>query len=207
MVFSFFVGPRYKRRALGVLWIEAMSESVPSSWFAALYEAKAAQLVLYGRALGLSHSEAEDVLQEVFVALVGLREAPRSPEHYCVRAFRNRAMNWRRGFWRRLAREWESSWWFERSADEHPAEPFAMRCLASLPREQREAIVLKFWHGHTFEEIGEITGVSPHTAAGRYRYGLNRIRACLKGTQHEGFERFGDDVAILDSPESLQQDA
>ena len=40
------------------------------TWCEALYEAKAAELILYGRALGLSHGEAEDVLQETFLALM-----------------------------------------------------------------------------------------------------------------------------------------
>ena len=34
-----------------------------AGWCENLYRAKAADLLLYGRALGLSHSEAEDVLQ------------------------------------------------------------------------------------------------------------------------------------------------
>jgi len=49
------------------------------SWCEQLYEAKSADLLLYGRALGLSHSEAEDVLQETFVALMGLQALPRQP--------------------------------------------------------------------------------------------------------------------------------
>src|ERR1700733_466407 len=82
-------------------------------WCQPLYEAKAAGLILYGRALGLSHSEAEDVLQETFLALLQLPQQPEEPEHYCVRAFRNRALNFHRSLWRRLAREWESIRWFE----------------------------------------------------------------------------------------------
>ena len=39
---------------------------------------KAAELILYGRALGLSHSEAEDVLQETFLAL--MQKAADSPQ-------------------------------------------------------------------------------------------------------------------------------
>ena len=39
-------------------------------WRQQLYETKASELILYGRALGLSHSEAEDVLQETFVTLL-----------------------------------------------------------------------------------------------------------------------------------------
>ena len=41
-----------------------------SIWCESLYEAKAAELILYGRALGLTHGEAEDVLQETFLALM-----------------------------------------------------------------------------------------------------------------------------------------
>lgn len=187
--------------------MKRLNESIPKSWVAALYEAKAAHLILYGRALGLSHCESEDVLQEVFVGLVGLREVPNNPEHYCVRSFRNRSMNLRRGFWRRLAREMESSCWFEPATAEHPAEQAAMKCLARLPEEQREVIVLKLWHGHTFDEIGDLTGVSPHTAAGRYRYGLHRIRNCLKGISDEELERFGSDVEIMDPARPLGQGA
>src|SRR5258708_38574997 len=74
-------------------------------WCESLYEGKAAQLVLYGRALGLSHSEAEDVLQETFLALLQQEERPEKPLHYCLRSFRNRALNYRRSLWRRLARQ------------------------------------------------------------------------------------------------------
>ena len=87
-------------------------------------------MILYGRALGLSHSEAEDVLQETFVALLQREKAPEEPDHYCVRAFRNRAFNYRRSLWRRLVRELESTRWFERSESETPQERAAMRALA-----------------------------------------------------------------------------
>jgi RNA polymerase sigma-70 factor (ECF subfamily) len=63
-----------------------------------------------------------------------------------------------------------------------------MECLASLPTEQREVIVLKIWHDLTFERIGELVGVSPNTVAGRYRYGLRRIRTCLEGMTYERLE-------------------
>ena len=63
-----------------------------------------------------------------------------------MRSFRNRALNHKRSLWRRLTRELESLRWFEKSPDETPAERAAMRCLAELPVEQREAIVLKIWN-------------------------------------------------------------
>jgi RNA polymerase sigma-70 factor (ECF subfamily) len=163
---------------------ETVTGPEQSAWCESLYEARAAELILYGRALGLSHGEAEDVLQETFLALLKmvappLGKLPLEPEHYCVRSFRNRALNHRRSLWRRLTRELESLRWFEKSPGESEAERAAMDCLATLPVEQREAIVLKIWHRFTFEEIGGLLGISPNTAAGRYRYGLQKIKRQL----------------------------
>jgi len=176
-----------------------VNEPGEPNWCERLYEAKAAGLILYGRALGLSHGEAEDVLQETFVALLQRAVEPAQPEHYCVRSFRNRALNYRRGLWRRLTRELESRCWFERSPGETLQERAAMRCLAELPGEQREVIVLKIWHEYTFEELGELLQLSPNTVAGRYRYGLQKLRACLKGETYERMELLGDAVAFLDA--------
>jgi RNA polymerase sigma-70 factor (ECF subfamily) len=157
-------------------------------WQQRLYRDKSAELLLYGRALGLSHSEAEDVLQETFLALLKLEEEPRNPMHYCVRGFRNRALNYKRGWLRRLTRELESHRWFERTENQPPAELAAMNCLQNLPTEQREVIVLKIWHELTFEEIASIQEISPNTAAGRYRYGLQKLRECLKEQDYEELE-------------------
>jgi RNA polymerase sigma-70 factor (ECF subfamily) len=171
-------------------------------WRERLYHAKATGLILYGRALGLSHAEAEDVVQETFAALLELESEPENPEHYCIRSFRNRALNHRRSFWRRLTRELESRRWFEPVPEESPVERAAMRCLAGLPAAQREVIVLKLWHDRTFEEIGGLLGVSPHTAAGRYRYGLEKVRACLREQDYERdehTERAGGTDAFLEA--------
>jgi DNA-directed RNA polymerase specialized sigma24 family protein len=54
-----------------------------------------------------------------------------------------------------------------------------MRCLAELPIEQREIIVLKIWNRLTFDEIGNLLEISPNTAAGRYRYGLQKLKKQL----------------------------
>ena len=139
-----------------------------SHWCQSLYESHAPQILLYGRALGLSHSEAEDVLQETFVALMQKDEAPEEPKHYCLRSFRNRALNYKRGLWRRLTRELESHRWFER-AD------------------------------------GELLELSPNTAAGRYRYGLQKLRACLNGENYESMESTGEPTAFLDAPRTVAE--
>jgi RNA polymerase sigma-70 factor, ECF subfamily len=178
--------------------------SEPSRWCERLYRAKVAGLILYGRALGLSHAEAEDEVQETFVALMGRPQPPEQPEHYCVRSFRNRALNYRRSLWRRLTRELESRRWFERSPQENPHEEEAMQGLAALPRDQREVIVLKIWHDLTFDEIGELLDISPNTASGRYRYGLQKLRAQVKGTIYEHVERVGEPIAFVDAAPPLE---
>jgi RNA polymerase sigma-70 factor, ECF subfamily len=187
----------YKFGGCGVYNSKTVSGDEHSDWFEKFYEAKAMGLILYGRALGLSHGEAEDVLQETFLALMQKPEPPREPEHYCLRSFRNRALNYKRSLWRRLTRELESQRWFEKSPEESPAERDAMRCLAELPVEQREVVVLKIWNQYTFEEIGGLLEISPNTAAGRYRYGLQKIKAQLEGLVYERDRFTGKPLAFL----------
>jgi RNA polymerase sigma-70 factor, ECF subfamily len=162
-------------------------------WREQLYDRKAAELLLYGRALGLGQSEAEDVLQETFVALLKLEKRPDNPEHYCVRAFRNRALNFKRGLWRRVARELESARWFEPAESKNDLEEAAKRALARLPVDQREVIVLKIWHEMTYDEIAGTLDLSPNTVAGRYRYGMEKLKGILKGPEYERIDRAGDE--------------
>lgn len=182
-----------------------MSETT-RHWCEGLYLAEAAGLVLYGRALGLSHSEAEDVLQETFLALLQRPDPPAEPRHYCLRSYRNHALNYRRSLWRRLTRELESQRWFERAPGESPEERAAMRALARLPREQREVIVLRFWHGQTFEEIGRLLEVSANTVAGRYRYGLQKLRTALDKHRYERADSVGEPYAWLDPAAAVAPD-
>jgi RNA polymerase sigma-70 factor (ECF subfamily) len=182
-----------------------VNQSGEQHWCEALYDAKASELILYGRALGLGHGEAEDVLQETFMALMQLSGPPAKLEHYCVRSYRNRALNHRRSLWRRLTREWESLRWFEKTTDETPAERRAMSALATLPAEQREVIVLKVWHGCTFEEIGGLLEISPNTVAGRYRYGLQKIKNQIEGVVYERDELERETTAFLASTPGFER--
>jgi RNA polymerase sigma-70 factor (ECF subfamily) len=175
-----------------------------SKWVGALYDERAAGLLLYGRALGLAHGEAEDVLQETFRALLALEVPPDEPAHYLVRSYRNRALNHRRGWWRRLTRELEAHRWFELAEPTDPREERLAQALAELPAEQREVIVLKIWQRLTFAAIGEALGHSPNTIAGRYRYGLQRLRRWLEasdqhadGSEHELPQIAGDPASLV----------
>ena len=180
-----------------------MNDDEHSDWLEKFYETKAAGLILYGRALGLSHGEAEDVLQETFLALMQRLQLPSQPENYCLRSFRNRALNYKRSLWRRLTRELEAERWFEKSPGESPVECAAMRCLAELPVEQREVIVLKIWNQLTFEEIGGLLEISPNTAAGRYRYGVQKLKLKLEGAVYERERDEREPIAWLASAPAI----
>lgn len=174
----------------GVWLLEVMRDHSQNEWCEQLYEAKAAQLILYGRAIGLSHNESEDLVQETFIALLKLPAAPENRDGYLYRAFRNRAVNYKRGLWRRITRELEAKGWFESDSEQSPLEGEAMRVLQRLPAEQREVIVLKIWNQQTLEQIGELLDLSPNTVAGRYRYGIQKLRQALKGIDYERLESF-----------------
>ena len=51
--------------------------------------------------------------------------------------------------------------------------------MYKLPFEQRETIILHLSGGLKFREIAEMLGVSTSTVQGRYRYGIDKLRAIL----------------------------
>jgi len=55
--------------------------------------------------------------------------------------------------------------------------------IKQLPDKQREAIILRYYHGKKFKDIAEMTGVNINTALARVRYGLIHLRKLL---QNEG---------------------
>jgi RNA polymerase sigma-70 factor (ECF subfamily) len=64
--------------------------------------------------------------------------------------------------------------------DDQPAQRLAIeQALQQLPAEQREVVHLKVWEGMTFQEIADLTGESLNTAASRYRYATQKLRAIL----------------------------
>jgi RNA polymerase sigma-70 factor (ECF subfamily) len=54
--------------------------------------------------------------------------------------------------------------------------------MATLPDEQREAIELAYFGGHTYREIAGIVGIAEGTANGRLRLGLAKLKSSLRLT-------------------------
>jgi RNA polymerase sigma-70 factor, ECF subfamily len=139
-----------------------------------------------------SRSDAEDVLQDVFVriARAGRRLLrARSLRGYLFAMARNAATD----FVRRVGRETPVDPADFGMVAAPAAGPEAglraeeLGCaLTRLPEEQREVMLLKAFRGMTFRDIGEALGIPLNTAASRYRYGLEGLRRLLVEDEHDG---------------------
>ena len=162
-----------------------------SAGFAFLYDSLAGRLLGAARTLGCSGTEAEDIVHDLFVRLVRsgacLGDVD-DPEAYAFTSLRHAVARRRqrkaleRTAIERIGREREAD---GRMVTDEAAgvsdEPDARlaRALAGLPEAQREVVALKIDGGLTFAQIAKVTNVSLNTAAGRYRYALDKLRAAL----------------------------
>ena len=53
------------------------------------------------------------------------------------------------------------------------------------------------------QQIADMLDISPNTAAGRYRYGMEKLRHCLKGKTYERLELSREQLAEMDSAPSF----
>lgn len=128
--------------------------------------------------------DAEDVVQETFAKYVGLRRVPDNPAGYLFRIARNEAWSLLRRrrlfFWARRRVTEETALLRAATGERPPGEREALEtALRGLPARQREVVVLKHFEGMTFQEIGQVLDCSPNTAASRYRYAIEKLRASL----------------------------
>lgn len=133
-------------------------------------------LLACASALLRDQSAAEDVLHQVFLNLLeGRTRIAAVPKPYLFRAVRNAALNRIRDRVHdaELPRD---GMWLESTSATYESSLTLQSALWLLPDQQREVIVLHIWGGLTFEEAGELLGISPNTAASRYRYGLSKLK-------------------------------
>ncbi len=69
--------------------------------------------------------------------------------------------------------------WFHPPDRDYSVEQNLRASLSALPDGQREIVVLHLWGELTFAQISELLGVSPKTAASRYRYALAKLRDAM----------------------------
>jgi RNA polymerase sigma factor (sigma-70 family) len=126
----------------------------------------------------------EDVVQEAFVKLARQQHPPDNSAGWLYRVVRNGALAAGRAERRRQRHETAAAQrapnWFAPAEAARLDGAIATAALQGLPLEQRETLVAHLWGGLTFEQIGELTGVSSSTAHRRYLAGLSALRERLR---------------------------
>lgn len=154
-----------------------------------LYDAHAQALFSFVLNLMRSEADTRDVLQEVFVKLASrpqLLDGVRDERGFVLSIAHNLAIDLMR---RRLSRERvHEQLRAESDSIFVPPDSMAERefreavadFLGQLPAEQRAVLHLKLWEDLTFAAIADALGISPNTAASRYRYALDKLRVRLR---------------------------
>ena len=150
-----------------------------------LYDAFGPALFRYALMLLARREAAEDVIQQVFVALLDRGTGHiTDPQTYLRAAVRNACYSQLRAG-RVRAPAVGSDEILEARPDSVPLsaeDRLALEAgILALPAEQREVIHLHVFEGLTFKEVAAATGETPNTAASRYRYALGKLRARFLG--------------------------
>ena len=151
---------------------------------------------LFAFVLNFTREEADtcDIVQEIFRRLayrVNSLQGVRQERPFLLRLAHNLAVD----FIRRRATRDRSAQALAADAldvfapaatpDEQAFRLQLAEALAELPPEQRAIVHLKLWEELTFEQIGLTLGISANTAASRYRYGVDKLRARLRPLYNE----------------------
>ncbi len=156
-----------------------------------IYEKHRDGLLKVAAALLHDQSSIEDVLHDVFVEFAqttGRFQLRGSLKGYLAICVANRARDRNRRSRRRSAVPLDGAH-LEPAGSTGPediviTDELAQKvnaALIELPDEQRETIVLHLQGKLRFREIARLQGISANTAQSRYRYGLDKLRASLKG--------------------------
>lgn len=145
--------------------------------------------VLAHQMAGDSH-EAEDLVQDTFLALAKLAKAPDFPKTWLWRTLRNIALTNRRGLFRRQNRERanirDSA--LTQSLDEDLIRNESLDrlkdCLNLLTREDRELLAAILWGNLSFADAAEVLGGSASHLHRRYHGILERLRALMGEEKH-----------------------
>lgn len=158
---------------------------------AALYDLASVRLVRFAATITRNQHDAEDAVAAALLKVVAdpatLAEA-RAPWPYLLCMIRNEAL-----VLLRRKRRWSLAqglidlvtWTRVDELEREESIREVWLALRRLPTEQSEVIVLKIWEEFTFQQIGEVLGIPPATAASRYRAGLSKLSTALLPSSEE----------------------
>jgi len=156
--------------------------------YAALYDRYGPALFRVAARLLGDASDAEDAVQNLFESLVRYRDrlsGVRDLPAYLFASLRRSAMGIAR---KRPVLVRAPGFLLNVPADDLPQDSAAAdevrAAVRTLPPDQREVLWLKVDGELTFEQIGDVLGISPNTVASRYRYAIEKLRQRV-GKRHE----------------------
>jgi RNA polymerase sigma-70 factor (ECF subfamily) len=154
-----------------------------------LYDGHSQSLYAFLLNLTRDENDTRDLLQDIFIKLARdpkLLAGVRDERAFLIRLAHNATIDLirRRGTRDKTREQFTAEGISPFAPDANPDEQtFRVAladALAELPTEQRAVVHLKLWEGLTFEEIANTLEIPQNTAASRYRYGLDKLRECLR---------------------------
>lgn len=127
-------------------------------------------------------SDAEDILQEVFLALYTTEKDFDNEEHlkaWLIRVTINKCVDLRKSFWhsRTEAISESDAYSFDQTDNSLLSE------LKKLAPVYRDVIYLYYYEGYRINEIANMTGVSVNTASSRLKRGRKKLGLILEGAE------------------------
>jgi len=164
----------------------------PSASLAQLYDEHADAIFGFALALTRGESATEDIVQEIFCRLArnpACLSGVQNVRSYLLRMAHRLVIDAARRdqirFRHRASAESAELFETANDPDESARRAALAAALEALPADQRAVVHLKLWEGLTFEAIGAALGISQHTAASRYRYGVEKLRTALRPLYEE----------------------
>ena len=156
--------------------------SIDEAQIRQLYQDYGAALVLFARQW-CAHPE--DALQEALMELTKQAICPLNPVGWLFHAVKRRALNQTRSAVRRNKYEQqvaqERTAWFEADPATRLEANELQMALAELELSDREIVIARIWGDLTFDQIGELMGISSSSVHRRYQKILTALQARLSG--------------------------
>ena len=140
------------------------------------------------RLLG-SHEDASDATQDIFISM--MKALPNYQERRKFKSWlftiaHNRCMN---GYYTMTKNRSEMTVQQDLRVEDdftgqYAEQKFVKELLNSLPEIQKSALLLKYYHGLTANEIAHITGVNTSTVKSRLYQGLQKLQKIVKDGEY-----------------------
>ena len=129
-------------------------------------------------------SDAEDVLQEVFISLYTTKCVFGSDEHlkaWLIRVTINKCKDLKKSFWNSRTQPLDENIHMAYSFSE--TDSSVLDEIKKLPPVYRDVVYLYYYEGYKINEIADMTGVSVNTASTRLKRARKKLGIILEGVK------------------------